>query len=197
MCPEDTETRDKHPAVADEGGSKVCGKTVLADARVRARGEEIILQPRLHHPPSDEALETDESRNAEQVDCHPRGYPTAGDEVDGRDHKREANDATPDAVCPFHKVDLLKLGQVHMRVDNLEFRGSAVLVELGLPVGVGHGRQRAGDGPPFGDAQTVHRSVSDLKKAQPVQQTYPDSVNRVKPPKMTMPKTLTALPISQ
>ena len=31
----------------------------------------------------------------------------------------------------------------------------------------------------------------------PGKATYPDSVSRVKPPKMTMPKTLTALPNSQ
>lgn len=34
-------------------------------------------------------------------------------------------------------------------------------------------------------------------KQSKVERAYPDSVRRVKPPKMTMPKTLTALPMSQ
>lgn len=66
-------------------------------------------------------------------------------------------------MCPFHKVDLLKLFQVHVRVDEFVLGRGAVLVELGLPVREGHGRQGAGDGSPFRDAQTASQLVSTRK----------------------------------
>lgn len=152
---EDREAREEHPGVADEGGGQVGGQTILRDARVGAGGEEVVLETGLDHPPADEALEADQAGDAEQVERHPGRDPAAGDEVERGEDEGEADEAAPEAVRPLHEVDLLELVKGHVRVEQLELRRGTVFFELGLPVGGGHGRKRAGDGSPFRYAEST------------------------------------------
>lgn len=138
---EDGDTRDEHPGVADEGGSQVSSEAVLRNTGVRPGSEQIILETRLYHPPSNDALETDESRDTREIPGHFGSHSAAGDEVGGRDNEREANEATPDTVGPFHEVDLLEFFEVHVGVEKLELGRGTVLFELGFPVLKGHGGQ--------------------------------------------------------
>lgn len=102
---------------------------------MRARSEEIVLETRLDHPPANEALETDQTGDTEEVDGHPGGDSAARDKVQRGKDKRHANEATPEAMGPFHEVNLLELLQRHVRVEQLEFRGRTVFFEFRLPVG--------------------------------------------------------------
>lgn len=49
-----------------------------------------------------------------------------------------------------------------MRVEELELGRGAVLFELGLPVGLGHGGERTGDGFPFSDAQAGSGQIQHI-----------------------------------
>lgn len=124
---------------------------------MRARSKEIVLETRLDHPPANEALETDQAGDAEKVDGHSGRDSAARDKVHRGKDKREADEATPEAMGPFHEVNLLELLQRHVRVEQLEFRRRTVFFEFRLPVGKRHGRQRAGDGPPFRYAESIYR----------------------------------------
>jgi hypothetical protein len=194
---ENGQTREKHPGVADKGGSKVSGEAVLRDSRVRARSKQIILETRLDHPPADDTLETNQCRDSSKIQCHFGCNFATSDEVGGRNDKGQANEATPDTVKPFHKVDLLKFFKVHMRVEKLELGRCTVLFELGLPIFFGHGRKRTSDRSPFSDTQAVLTLAGYPIVCNRRREAYPDSVKRVRPPKTTIPKTLTALPRSQ
>lgn len=130
---QNSETRDEHPGVADKGGRKMGGKSVLRNSRVRAGSKEIILETRLDHPPADDALEADQAGDSEEVDGHLGGDLAAGDEVQRGEDKGHANEASPETVEPFHKVDLFEFVEGHVRVEEGEFGGGAILFELGIP----------------------------------------------------------------
>lgn len=181
------------------------GESVLAYPRMRTGRKQIILEPGFHHPPTDEALEADEAGDANEGLGHGDGDTTTSDEVGGREDEGETDEPPPEAMCPLHEVDLLKLGQVHVGVQHLEFGRRSVLFKLGLPVLLGERRERAGHGFPFRDAEASGgearaesagaTGTDDI--ASPTRLAYPDSVSRVRPPNTTMPKTLAALPRSQ
>lgn len=154
---ENAETGKEHPGVADEGGSKMGGETVLADTGVGAGSKEVILETGLNHPPTNEALEADESRDANKSASHARGDAATSNEVDGGEDEGHADEATPEAMGPLHEVDLLELLEVHGRVEHLELGGGAVLFKLGLPLLLGARPEGTRDGSPFGDTQTVER----------------------------------------
>lgn len=166
MGAEDGQTGEEHPGVADEGSAEMGGEAVLGDAGVRARSEEVILQTRLDHPPSDEALEPNQTRDAEDIQRHLRGHLAAYDKVHSGQHERHADEAAPEPMGPLHEEDLLELVERHVRVEELKLGRGAVLVELGVPVFEGHGWQGAGDGLPFGDAQTVPVGTYPLSASQ-------------------------------
>lgn len=130
---QDSETRDEHPGVADKGGRKMSGKSILRNSRVRAGSKEIILETRLDHPPADDALEADQAGDAEEVDGHLGGDLAAGDKVQRREDKGHADEASPETVEPFHKVNLLEFVEGHVRVEEGELGGGAILFELGVP----------------------------------------------------------------
>lgn len=153
---QDGEAVPEHGGVADECCTEVCCEAVLGDSRVCAGSEQIILQSGLDHPPADEALEADQGGYSEQTDGHGRGDFAAGDEVDGGDGKRQADETPPLSVRPFHKINFLELVDVHVRVELFEFGRGPVAVEFSLPgLGAG-GPDGSGDWLPFCDAQTVY-----------------------------------------
>lgn len=191
------------------------GEPVLAHSRMRAGRKQVVLEPRFDHPPADEALEADEARYANEVPGHGDGDATTGNEVGSREDEGETDEPPPETMGPLHIVDLLELIQVHVGVQHLELGRGAVLLELGFPVLLGEGWQRAGDGLPFRDAEASggrrrpsqlvilgkDAIMSCLVSSHPNLflrwHAYPDSVRRVKPPNTTIPKTLAALPRSQ
>ena len=70
-----------------------------------SRRKEVVFQPGFDHPPADESLEAYEACNAEESGSHGcRDFPSC-DEIDAREKEGEPDDATPDAVDPFHVVD--------------------------------------------------------------------------------------------
>ena len=73
-------------------------ETVLADARVRTGSEEIILKARLDHPPSNKALEADESRDSNQSAGSASSYATTSNEVDSRQNESNTDETTPESV---------------------------------------------------------------------------------------------------
>lgn len=157
---ENAETGKKHPGVADESGSKMGGETVLADTGVGAGSKEVILETGLDHPPANEALEADESRDANKSASHARGDAATSNEVDGGEDEGHADEAAPETMSPLHEVDLLELGEGHARVEHLELGRGAVLFKLGLPLLLGARPEGTSDGSPFRDTQAVER-VSD------------------------------------
>lgn len=154
---ENAETGKKHPGVADEGGSKMGSETVLADTGMGAGSKEVILETGLDHPPTNEALEADESRDANKSAGHTRGDAATSNEVDGREDEGHADEAAPETMGPLHEVDLLELVEVHGRVEHLELGRGAVLFKLGLPLLLGARPEGTSDGSPFGDTQAVER----------------------------------------
>jgi hypothetical protein len=82
-----------------------------------------------------------------------------------------------------------------VRVEKLELRRSTVLVKFRLPVGIGERRQGARYRSPFCYRKTVKHNSSVIGRHKKLQlaKAYPDSVNRVRPPNTTIPKTLAAL----
>lgn len=154
---ENAETGKKHPGVADESGSKMGGETVLADAGVGTGSKEVILETGLDHPPADEALEANESRNTNKSASHARGDAATSDEVDGREDEGHADEAAPETMGPLHEVDLLELLEVHARVEHLELGRGAVLFKLGLPLLLGTRPEGTSDRSPFRDTQAVER----------------------------------------
>ena len=155
MLFENTKAGQQHGTVDGEGSTQVGGQTVLADTRVAARGKEIVLQTTLDHPPANDALKANHAADGCEFPCHGGGDLAACDKVDGGHEEGQADDSAPQAMSPLHEIDVLELGEGHAGIEHLEFGRRAVLCELALPVGVVHGRQRAGDGPPFSDAQSV------------------------------------------
>lgn len=180
------------------------GESVLAYSRMRAGREQVIGEPGFHHPPTDEALEANEAGDADEGPGHGDGDTTTSDEIGGGEDEGEADQPPPEAMRPLHEVDLLELGQVHVRVEHLEFGRRPVLFKFGLPVLLGERRERAGHGLPLGDAEasggrrgaeSAGATGTDCVASRRL--AYPDSVSRVRPPNTTMPKTLAALPRSQ
>jgi hypothetical protein len=81
-----------------------------------------------------------------------------------------------------------------MWIQEFELRRGSIFVEFGLPVFCGQRRKRSCYGLPFCDAKTGNcQSYLHLS----TNWTYPDSVNLVRPPNTTIPKTDAALPNSQ
>lgn len=132
---EDGDARHKHPGVADEGGGQMSSQSVLGNTRMRARSKEIVLETRFDHPPANEALDANQTGNAEQVECHLGRDFAASNKIQRRENEGEANEATPQSVRPFHVVDLFEFFQGHVRVQDLEFRRGTVLFKLGFPIG--------------------------------------------------------------
>lgn len=132
---EDGDARHKHPRVAEEGSGQMSSQSVLGDAGVRAGSKEIVLETRLDHPPADEALDANQTGDAEQVERHLGRDFAASDKVQRGEDEGEADEAAPQPVRPFHVVDLLELVQGHVRVEHLELRRGAVLFKLGFPIG--------------------------------------------------------------
>ena len=79
---ENGEPCEKHGGVACECCAEVCSEAILAYAWVASGSEEIVAQTGLDHPPAEEALETDEGRDAEQGCRRTGGHAPPGDEVD-------------------------------------------------------------------------------------------------------------------
>lgn len=117
---ENRESGPEHSSVNAERSSEVGSKSVLRDSWVRAWRKEIILQPRLDHPPSNKPLESDAGRDTQQGERHWLGDSAAGDEVDCREDEGETDEAAPLAVEPFHVVDFLEFGEVHVGVEEFE-----------------------------------------------------------------------------
>ncbi len=154
---EGRETTPEHGGVTDEGCAKVGGEAVLRDAGVGARGEEVVFQSGLDHPPADEALDADYGGDTGET-CGERARDAAtSDEVDGGEDEGEADHAAPQAVRPFHKVDVFELVKCHGGVEQLEFGGGAVLGELGIPVCSRERGERAGYWAPFCNTQSGRR----------------------------------------
>ena len=96
------------------------GEPVLGHSWMRARREEVVFEPGFHHPPPEEALEADQAADSDESSGHGGGDSSAGDEIYGGSEEGEADDATPKAMCPFHPVDFLELGELHVRVEYLK-----------------------------------------------------------------------------
>lgn len=187
------------------------GEAVLGDTGVGSRSEEVVLETRLNHPPTNDALKADERGDTSNVEGHGEGDTAAGNKVEGGQDEGYADDTAPDAVGPFHEIDLLKLGEGHVRVEKLELGGCSVLVEFGGPGFVVGRKDSSRDGTPFGDTQALEGilTLANVPHSEGMERlvmprdpptkdsAYPDSVRRVNPPKMTMPNTLTAEPRSQ
>lgn len=151
------ETAPEHCGVADESCAEVGGEAVLRDTGVGARREEVIFQTRLDHPPADEALDADYGGDTGEA-CGERARDAAtSDKVDGGEDEGEADHAAPEAVRPLHEVYVFELVKCHGGVEQLEFGGGAVLVELGVPVCGREGRERASYWAPFCNTQSGRR----------------------------------------
>lgn len=83
-CPEYAEAGKQHPRIAHKSGGEMGCESVLAHSRVRTRCEQVILEARLDHPPTDEALETNKAGDSNEGPSHRNGDATTGDEVGGR-----------------------------------------------------------------------------------------------------------------
>ena len=154
MFLEDGEAGEDHGAVDGKCRAKMCREAILADSRVAARVEEVVLEPTLDHPPADDALEANHAADAHELPRRRGCHSSARDEVCGGEEEGDANDSAPQSVGPLHKVDLLELGQRHAGVELRELGRRTILVELALPCLWAAGPQRACDGAPFGDAQS-------------------------------------------
>jgi len=96
----------------------------------------------------------------------------------------------------FHPEYTFELRQVHIWIELLEFWRGSIFFKLGAPVFGVSRRQSTSYRAPFRDAKaTLLLERREVRKLY--EWTYPDSVSRVKPPSMTIPKTLAALPKSQ
>lgn len=135
---QDGQSVPEHGGIAEECGAEMSCEAVLGDAWVGTRFKEIVLQSRFHHPPSDEALESNQACDAAETERHALGNPSTRDEVDCGNHEREPDEAAPKSMDPFHVVDVLEFGERHVRVQLFEFRRSAVLGEFGFPIFVRH-----------------------------------------------------------
>lgn len=105
---EDGDTGHEHPGVAEESSGQMSSQSVLGDTRVGARSEKIVLETRFDHPPANEALDADQTGDTEQVECHLGRDFAASDKIQRGENEREANEATPQSVRPFHEVDLFE-----------------------------------------------------------------------------------------
>jgi hypothetical protein len=88
-------------------------ESILTNARVAAGIEQVILEPTLNHPPTNDTLEADHAADADELQRHGRGDLLARDEVGGGQQERDANDSAPQAVRPLHEVDLLEFRESH------------------------------------------------------------------------------------
>jgi hypothetical protein len=143
-----------HGAVDGKRRAEMGREPILADTRVAAGIEQVVLEPAFHHPPANDALEANHTADAGELEGHGRCDAATGDEVGGRQEEGDADDAPPQTMRPLHKVDLLELGQRHARVELGKFRRRAVLVELALPGFWAARPQGARDRAPFGDTQS-------------------------------------------
>ena len=155
MILENRKASPEHTAVHEECRTKMCGQTILANARMTSRSKEVVSQATFYHPPAEEALETDQTTDASEFPGHRGSDFATGDEIGSWEEESETDDPTPQAMCPFHKVDLFELVESHVGVEEGELRGGSVFGEFAVPVGLIHGWHGACDWPPFGDAETV------------------------------------------
>lgn len=124
-------------------------ESVLGDAGMGSGREKIVFKTAGHHPPSDKSLKSDQSAYTGEFEAHCLRHFAARDEVCGWEEEGHADDAAPEAVSPFHPVDLFEFGERHGGVEELEFGGGAVFGEFGFPVGSAHGRKGTGYWAPF------------------------------------------------
>ena len=112
-------------------------------------------QARGDHPPADGPLQTAQRAQQQQPpgpavrDAPTRQEPQEPGEPDQPDEPAQ------EAVPPLPPIDRLELGQRHPVVLLLEFGGHLVGRERGVPVGLGHRRDRTHNRRPFGDRETA------------------------------------------
>jgi hypothetical protein len=161
---QDCKTVPEHKGVSDEGCTQVGRETILRDARLVASLEKLVLEARLDHPPADNTLHSNETADTTETPGHGLANLPSRDEVDGRQQGSETDDSAPQTVSPFHPVDLLEVVQVHVRVQHLELGAELVASVFIFPMLLVHGRQRAGDGAPFCDAEAGLGETSETAK---------------------------------
>ena len=109
---EDREAGAEHPDVENERGTEVGGESVLRHARDSAGlVEEGVIETGFDHVPSQETLCADEGCHGRQSDWEACCELFSEQEVDGGPGKGEADDASEDAVAPFHVKDTLEFVQ--------------------------------------------------------------------------------------
>ena len=88
---------------------------------MRSLCEEVIFQPALDHPPPNESLKADQTANAGELPCSRFGHFPPRNEVYCWQQESDADDTSPQPMCPLHPVDLFELFQCHARVKSGEF----------------------------------------------------------------------------
>ena len=137
---QDCEAVPEHVGVGDEGGAQVGCEAVLRDARLVAGLEQLVLQARLDHPPTNDTLHSNETADSTEAPGHGLANLSARDKVDGREQEGDSDDSAPQTVSPFHPVDLLEVFQVHVRVQHLELGAELVASVFIFPMLLVHRR---------------------------------------------------------
>jgi hypothetical protein len=109
------------------------GQAVLTNTGMLALFKEIVLEATLNHPPSNCALEADETTNPNESPSHHWRDTSPCDEVSSWQEKGDSDHATPQPVCPLHEVYLFELIQIHTTVQHLELWAELVSRKLLFP----------------------------------------------------------------
>ena len=80
-------------------------------------GEEFGLEAGLNHPPSQEALEADQTCDTCDLDGHSSRDFSSCNEVYCWEDEGEAYNAAPDSMCPLHVIYLLELLQCDLWIQ--------------------------------------------------------------------------------
>lgn len=139
-------------------------KSVLAHSGMLASLEQIVLEPTLDHPPSKDALKSDQAADSHKSLCHVGTDSSPSDEVGCWQEEGNANYSAPQSMSPLHPIDMFELFQIHPAVQHLELRAESVEGELRLPVLLVEGWKGTGYGPPFCDTESGFRESCQATK---------------------------------